>query len=34
METCSHETAAFLFALLSDIHSLALPKGLSILPSL
>jgi len=34
MEMCSHETAAFLFVLLSDIHPLERPKGLCILPLL
>jgi len=34
MEMCSHETAAFLFVLLSDIHPLEHPKGLCILPLL
>jgi len=34
LEMCSHETAAFLFVLLSDIHSLERPKRLCRLPLL
>jgi len=34
MAICSHETAAFLFVLLSNIHPLECPKGLCILPLL